>query len=87
MTTYPTLASETIVERKGDDALDRRAHAVLTHKNDETTPAAAGGEVATGDHEPAPVAEESEAADEASMADDEITAHNAELDQAEDHSG
>lgn len=63
MTTYPTLASETIVERKGENALDRQASAVLTHpKIDETSPATAGVEVTTGDHMPSPV-DPQEAAD------------------------
>ena len=28
---YPTLASETIVERKGDDVTDRKSHLVIDH--------------------------------------------------------
>jgi hypothetical protein len=28
---YPTLATGTIVERKGDDATDRKAHLVIDH--------------------------------------------------------
>jgi hypothetical protein len=63
MSTYPTLASETIVERKGENALDRQASAVLVHpKTDETSPVTAGGEVATGDRSPPPV-DTQEAAD------------------------
>jgi len=65
MTGVPTLAEETIVERKGDDVLDRQPAEVLAHKprqivmeaetgriGVETSPDTAGGEVATGDQGP-----------------------------------
>ena len=57
--TYPTLATETIVERKGDDALERGANAVLTHVKEKVEEAAADARERVGDeHKPEPAPNE-----------------------------
>jgi hypothetical protein len=51
---YPTLANETIVERKGEDALNRKAHVAVAEDDPGTEPETESVEPEVAPEEPVP---------------------------------